>query len=274
MLLPKINCLSFCLLLSALVNVRAATEIKPDDCIRLRHVETGAHLHSHRVNYTTAGSSTQQQVTGFLNIDNNDLWYVRCQPPIGPLTNGSIISLEHLVTRKLLHSHPVPAPVTTDQHEVSCYGGGDQNDFWTLHLEAGGVWKVGDHLKLIHRETKGALHSHPRMMTGYLDQQEVTTYTGGDKNDWWVAVRGGFQPTVDPVPKPPPNRTRPPLAPLTRKKVFDFFCVNEKCQRSMGKCGGNFPGQTCMMVNDPSGNWPCPHCQKKYYSVKHTHPLY
>ena len=105
-----------------------ATEINCRSTLRITHVVTGAHLHSHPYNYGHFGTSCQQQITAYQGTDYNDLWIVR-SPCTSPVRNGEIIRLEHAATKRYLHSHPnIPAPVTRSQQEVTGYGGGDTSD--------------------------------------------------------------------------------------------------------------------------------------------------
>ena len=164
---------------------------------KLKHWMTGDILHSHAFNYGHPGTSGQQQVTAFAGADDNDFW--RVKGPHGQpedfgagqaVQDGAIIRLEHVLTRRNLHSHAgAPSPVT-GQQEVTCYGSngvGDSNDNWRLEIEGGGSWASGKRVRLVHVNTNHALHSH----AGYshpqwtMGQQEVTAYADRDDNDWW-----------------------------------------------------------------------------------------
>ncbi|MBD1909376.1 MULTISPECIES: MIR domain-containing protein [unclassified Leptolyngbya] len=165
--------------------------------IKLRHLASARTLHSHEQTYGHPGSSRQQQVTAFEYADDNDLWVIK--GPHGQpedykrgqvVQHGDIIRLEHVATRRNLHSHGgIPSPVT-GQQEVTCYGYngiGDDNDNWRVELEAGGSLGSNKRLRLIHVNTNHALHSHygyshPNWTQG---QQEVTGFGGRDDNDWW-----------------------------------------------------------------------------------------
>ncbi|KAK0548730.1 Protein O-mannosyltransferase 2 [Tilletia horrida] len=114
----------------------------------------GGLLHSHVQSYPTG--SQQQQVTCYhYRDDNNDFFIhptheaVKADPslkleswntsstPVRFLQNGDTIRLVHAMTQRNLHSHPVPAPVTKENHEVSCYGDlevGDSNDHWIVEV--------------------------------------------------------------------------------------------------------------------------------------------
>lgn len=103
----------------------------------------GGLLHSHIQTYPSG--SEQQQVTCYHHKDTNNEWYVykRREEPWDPeaeveyVSHGDVVRLVHAPTMRNLHSHPVKAPITTSQWEVSCYGNetvGDANDYWTIEV--------------------------------------------------------------------------------------------------------------------------------------------
>jgi hypothetical protein len=163
--------------------------------VKIKHVLTNTHLHSHAINYGHPSSSGQQQVTAFEGADDNDYWMIKPEhgnnTRTGAIQHGAIIRLEHQLTRRNLHSHAgIPSPVS-GQQEVTCFGdngNGDSNDNWRIEIEGGGTWAVNRRIRLIHVNTNHALHSHagwshPDWTAG---QQEVTGFGGRDDNDWWV----------------------------------------------------------------------------------------
>jgi hypothetical protein len=170
------------------------------DTVKVGHVMTGRTLHSHAHNYGHPGTSGQQQVTAFEGADDNDLW--RIKGPHGqpegyrqgqPVRHGEVVRLEHVLTRRNLHSHAgIPSPCT-GQQEVTCFGSngiGDGNDNWRVEIDGGGAWAAGGRLRLVHVPTNQALHSHlgwshPQWTMG---QQEVTGFGGRDGNDWWLLL--------------------------------------------------------------------------------------
>lgn len=99
------------------------------DIVKIKHVLTDTHLHSHAINYSHNGSSRQQQVTGFGGSDDNDYWIIKRRHGDnrrgGLVQHGDIIRLEHLNTRSHLHSHlGWPSPLS-NQQEVTCYPNGE-----------------------------------------------------------------------------------------------------------------------------------------------------
>lgn len=175
----------------------AAAVVSYGQTVKLSHVWTGRTLHSHALNYGHSGTSGQQQVTCFEGADDNDLWRIKgphgsaADHKVGqPVNHGDIVRLEHVLTRRNLHSHSGhPSPVTRQQ-EVTCFGqngAGDGNDDWRVEVDGRGQWGAQRRVRLIHRNTNHALHSHlghkdPRWTAG---QQEVTGFGGRDENDWW-----------------------------------------------------------------------------------------
>ena len=117
--------------------------------ISLRHKATSSYLHSHHAYYPSG--SHQQQVTAYGFPDANssfrivpkhghNMTEINLESTFIPLRHGDKIRLEHVATRRYLHSHNVPAPVSINKEhhfEVSCYGSpldgiGDTNDDWIV----------------------------------------------------------------------------------------------------------------------------------------------
>ncbi|CAO2201300.1 unnamed protein product, partial [Urochloa humidicola] len=114
-------------------------EITYGSVIKLMHDRTKFRLHSHDVPY--GSGSGQQSVTSFPNVDDaNSYWIVRPQPDSAakqgdPITHGTIIRLQHMRTRKWLHSHLHASPITGNL-EVSCFGGENESDTGGSRLRA------------------------------------------------------------------------------------------------------------------------------------------
>jgi len=104
----------------------------------------GGLLHSHVQTYPVG--SNQQQVTCYQYKDSNNDWVITPtwdDPPIDPngpiryLADGDAIRLVHSATSRNLHSHMVPAPISKELWEVSCYGNstvGDFHDYWVVEV--------------------------------------------------------------------------------------------------------------------------------------------
>ncbi|KAI9497779.1 Dolichyl-phosphate-mannose-protein mannosyltransferase-domain-containing protein [Zychaea mexicana] len=108
----------------------------------------GGLLHSHV--QTFPEGSKQQQVTCYHYKDDNNHWIVRpprlisdpseYEPEDGSIRfvkDGDTVRLMHSSTGRNLHSHPLAAPITSGQWEVSAYGNetvGDIQDNWKVEI--------------------------------------------------------------------------------------------------------------------------------------------
>jgi hypothetical protein len=180
--------------------------------IKFRHQITGVALHSHSIPYTHPGTSGCQQITGFAARDDNDYWVIK--PPqgtvrFGNLRHGDIIQLEHASTGMIMYSQAGYLSPLSGQQEVSCYNttnAQDTNGNWTLEVDGAGLLTLGKRFRLVHVNTRHALHSHEDFShtTFTAGQQEVTCFSGRDDNDWWIAFEempSGLAPVVSPDPR-------------------------------------------------------------------------
>lgn len=163
---------------------------------KLRHVNTGQFLHSHKIKYVNG--SKLQEVTCCEGTNEDGWWLVkgpsggdsRFNHPIGlPVLNYSIIRLEHMNTDKDLYSHGKFESPSSHQIEVACsdtiYEGKNAN--WRLEVLNGleGIpWRIDQLFRLVHVETDNTLHSHSGFHTN-SDLQEVTCCLLRDENDLW-----------------------------------------------------------------------------------------
>ncbi|KAK3121449.1 hypothetical protein QOZ80_8BG0653560 [Eleusine coracana subsp. coracana] len=182
----------------------SVVEITYGSVIKLMHEKTKFRLHSHDVPY--GSGSGQQSVTGFPNVDDaNSYWIVRPQPDsLGkqgdPITNGAIVRLQHMRTRKWLHSHLHASPITGNL-EVSCFGGdneSDTGDYWRLEMEGSSkTWQQDQRIRLRHVNTGGYLHSHDRKYTRIAaGQQEVCGVADKRPDNVWLAAEGVYLPLI------------------------------------------------------------------------------
>jgi len=134
--------------------------------VKLQHHVTGYRVHSHDIKW---GSGSQQQSVTSMNgqDDPNSLWVIKgahgthC-PQGTPVKNGMAIRFTHLKTKKNLHTHAFPSPLTKQQ-EVSAYGNageGDSMDDWVLETEGQPNWQRGARVRMRHKGTGAYLHSH------------------------------------------------------------------------------------------------------------------
>lgn len=92
----------------------------------------GGYLHSHMHLYPAGVGAKQQQVTTYSHKDGNNRWFIKkfnkptplwnSTDPIELVRNGDLIRLEHRPTRRNLHSHKEPAPVSRKHYQVTGYG--------------------------------------------------------------------------------------------------------------------------------------------------------
>ena len=115
------------------VGVGDGHALRHGDVLRLRHVETSRHLHSHRG--FPSPVTGQQEVTAFGRGgagDTNDDWRVEVDGG-GRWRGGSRVRLVHVATGVALHSHRASDPqLTAGQQEVTGFAGRDGNDWWSL----------------------------------------------------------------------------------------------------------------------------------------------
>ncbi|ORX69065.1 hypothetical protein DL89DRAFT_224319, partial [Linderina pennispora] len=104
--------------------------------IRLRHVETRAHLHSHP---WTDQASGQNEITAFGDTnysDENDIWIVERwgDDEQGDVWDANeVVVFRHENSGYALHSHDIM--ISDDVQSVTCFGDGhEENDKWRIHL--------------------------------------------------------------------------------------------------------------------------------------------
>lgn len=183
--------------------VSAASEgvqITYGSTIKLMHEKTKFRLHSHDVPY--GSGSGQQSVTGFPGVeDANSYWIVRSTDSSkqgDPIKSGSIIRLQHMKTRRWLHSHLHASPISGNM-EVSCFGDdneSDTGDYWKLEIEGSGkTWRQDQRIRLQHVDTAGYLHSHDKKYTRIAGgQQEVCGMREKRPDNVWLAAEGVYFP--------------------------------------------------------------------------------
>ncbi|KAJ5071108.1 stromal cell-derived factor 2-like protein [Anaeramoeba ignava] len=167
--------------------------------IKLSNEKTGHRLHSHSVTYGTG--SRQQSVTGFPEgNDVNSFWIVRgatgteCKQGEA-INDGDIITLEHLVTRKRLHSHPHKSPLS-NQQEVSAYDGKDVRDNWIVITQ--GQWIRDNVVVLKHLDSNQFLHNHLKEYGRPIPHQTEISCVSSSKGKEvkWRVVEGIFFPQI------------------------------------------------------------------------------
>lgn len=153
-------------------------------------------LHSHDVKY--GSGSGQQSVTAIeLQEDVNSHWTLKgtidhfCERG-EPFKCGQILRLEHLVTKRNLHSHYFSSPLSGHQ-EVSAYGEngvGDTGDHWEL-ICSDHEWKRDAHIRLRHVDTGSYLgmsgRSFGRPISG---QMEIVALSNPQYGTRWTTAEG------------------------------------------------------------------------------------
>jgi len=155
-----------------IANEVAGKTIHYGSTVRVQHERTGFHLHSHDLKY--GSGSNQQSVTGMSDSnDYNSLWTLKhangdpYKLPSEKIKCGDVIRLEHVLTRKNLHSHDFHSPIT-GRSEVSCFGedgNGDGGDNWQIVCDdarEGAALKGYTKFYLQHSETKRYLYTDNR----------------------------------------------------------------------------------------------------------------
>ncbi|XP_002988714.2 stromal cell-derived factor 2-like protein [Selaginella moellendorffii] len=171
--------------------------------IKLQHASTKFRLHSHEVPY--GSGSGQQSVTAFSHVnDGNSYWIVKPGPQSEAqqgdgVAEGSIVRLQHMRTRRWLHSHLHQSPLTGNL-EVSAFGSpdvSDTGDTWRLEIEGKEkTWTKDLKVRLYHMDTGGYLHSshdnkYTRIVAGQL---EVCGVQKKSADNVWLAAEGIYLP--------------------------------------------------------------------------------
>lgn len=203
-------------------NLKVPSDYRHVTCgssIRLVHEMSRYNLHSHEINY--GSGSGQQSVTAHGSSDDpNSLWLVKegdDETPcvLGqPIKCGAQIRLEHISTRRNLHSHAYRSPLTSNA-EVSGYGvagEGDSGDTWIVECEEAqqcdaankceddALWKRYEMIKLRHLESKKYLLTSPKSRFNENNcphcpingQQEIAASSAVDEMIFWFAGSGVY----------------------------------------------------------------------------------
>ncbi|XP_043283718.1 stromal cell-derived factor 2 [Venturia canescens] len=168
--------------------------------VKLMNVQYNVRLHSHDIKY--GSGSGQQSVTGTkVKEDGNSYWLIK--GPTGktcvrgkPISCGDIIRLEHIATKKNLHSHHFPSPLS-DGQEVSAYGDfqgeGDTGDHWEVICNTE-FWEKTDPIYLNHVDTDKRLtasgHAYTSLINGQIEIVGIHMAKGDASR--WKAMEGMF----------------------------------------------------------------------------------
>ncbi|XP_044752834.1 stromal cell-derived factor 2 isoform X2 [Coccinella septempunctata] len=166
--------------------------------IKLLNTDHRVRLHSHDIKY--GSGSGQQSVTGTeVQEDVNSHWVVKAAtgkicPRGEPIKCGSLIRLEHLESKKNLHSHIFSSPLSAQQ-EISCYGDngeGDTGDHWQV-ICSGENWLRDETVMLKHNDTDAYLGTSGRTFGRPINgQMEVVGMRSSTGAVHWQTMEGVF----------------------------------------------------------------------------------
>lgn len=170
--------------------------------IKLSHEPSKYRLHSHEVQYGTG--SQQQSVTMVKALDDpNSLWTVAGDLDKGcvrgsKIEAGKVIRLQHVSTKRWLHSHKGFASPLSNNQEVSAFGGKEDSntaDHWKVEPENNGkFWEREKGVRLKHVDTNMYLHATgTHQYSRPIDGQREVCATGKASNmNKWVATEGFY----------------------------------------------------------------------------------
>ncbi|KAL4705255.1 hypothetical protein ACJJTC_010274 [Scirpophaga incertulas] len=217
------ECFSILLImyLTVLIRTSEASKAQFVTCgtiLKLFNTDLRLRLHSHDVKY--GSGSGQQSITGVdVSDDHNSHWLIR--PCHGrnfqlfvklflllfyssPIKCGTVVRLQHVSTKKNLHSHYFSSPLSGNQ-EVSCYGDeigeGDTGDNWAIVCN-NDYWRRDSPVKLRHVDTSaflaGSGRTFGRPINGQGEIVGVSSQYGAYTD--WQAKEGLFVHPGDPLP--------------------------------------------------------------------------
>ncbi|XP_072388033.1 protein O-mannosyl-transferase 2 isoform X2 [Diabrotica undecimpunctata] len=171
------------------------------------HRTGGGYLHSHFHLYPEGVGARQQQITTYTHKDDNNKWIIKkfnseTADGIEIIKNGDLVRLEHIPTKRNLHSHKEQAPITKKHFQVTGYGEngtGDANDVWRITIAGAKigaeVTAVTSKLKFVHYLQSCILTTSGKQLPkwGY-EQQEVTCNPNlRDQNGLWNVEENIFE---------------------------------------------------------------------------------
>ena len=116
-----------------LYNASMPREVAYGAVVTLKNHRTGgAYLHSHFHLYPEGMGAKQQQVTTYAHKDENNFFVIKKwneEPPnntdpdaiVDLIKNGDLVRLEHVTSRRNIHSHREPAPVSKRHFQVGLF---------------------------------------------------------------------------------------------------------------------------------------------------------
>ncbi|KAL0269518.1 UNVERIFIED_CONTAM: hypothetical protein PYX00_007222 [Menopon gallinae] len=219
---------------NSLYNASMPREVAYGAILTFKNRRTGGgYLHSHWHLYPEGVGARQQQITTYTHKDDNNKWLIKPYYELEELgdeikfvRSGDLVRLEHIATRRNLHSHQENAPLTKKHLQVTGYGEngtGDANDVWKVIVDGGDddrtVKTVTSQVKFIHYLQHCALTTTSKQLPKWAyEQQEVTCNPNTrDKNAYWN-VEDNFFPKL-------PNVSFEVYAPGFIERFFESHAV-------------------------------------------------
>ncbi|KAJ8925580.1 hypothetical protein NQ315_009420 [Exocentrus adspersus] len=193
---------------NSLHNASMPHQVAYGSIITLKNHRTGGgYLHSHYHLYPEGIGARQQQITTYTHKDDNNKWLIKKynrepQDDIEIVRSGDLIRLEHIATRRNLHSHKEQAPITKKHYQVTGYGEngtGDANDVWRVTVlgakDGTHVTAVSSRLKFVHYLQSCVLTTSGKQLPKWAyEQQEVTCNPNlRDPNGVWNVEENVFE---------------------------------------------------------------------------------
>ncbi|XP_037785078.1 stromal cell-derived factor 2-like [Penaeus monodon] len=185
------------------INGTGIQQVTCGSVVKLYNSYYKVRLHSHDVKY--GSGSGQQSVTGTQQQDDhNSNWLIKGTPKRSckrgtPISCGQQVRLEHLATKKNLHSHHFSSPLS-DQQEISAFGSdgeGDSGDEWLVICD-GEEWGRDQYIMFRHIDTDVYLgvtgQQYGRPIHG---QNEVVGLSRPGVQAKWQTMEGVFIKSTD-----------------------------------------------------------------------------
>ncbi|XP_041476222.1 stromal cell-derived factor 2-like [Lytechinus variegatus] len=166
--------------------------------VKLINQKYGARLHSHDIHY--GSGSGQQSVTAVdSTTDQNSYWQIKGKLDKNcvrgePIKCGSTIRLQHIATKRNLHSHHFQSPLSSNQ-EVSSFGengDGDEGDNWAVVCSTSN-WKRSEPVRFKHVATENYLSMSGQVYGRPIHgQKEVCALSSLSNANQWKVMEGIF----------------------------------------------------------------------------------
>ncbi|KAG5671930.1 hypothetical protein PVAND_002098 [Polypedilum vanderplanki] len=195
---------------NSLYNATMPRDVAYGAIVTLKNHKTGGgYLHSHYHLYPKNFGARQQQITTYTHKDDNNKWIIKPydresygKKNVTIVKHGDLVRLEHLMTRRNLHSHSEKAPITVKHFQVTGYGEngtGDANDIFKILIlngkESDSIHTVSTKFKLVHYFQHCAVTSSGKQLPKWgFEQQEVSCNPNlRDKNALWNVEDNYFE---------------------------------------------------------------------------------